>query len=86
MGEDEPVVQAARRAVKALGLEPRILISAGSDDQRFVVHNAGITNSLVYGPGQTGLSHIADEYITVQDLILGTKGLALIIADLMEAP
>jgi succinyl-diaminopimelate desuccinylase len=84
VSEDEPVVQAAIRAVKQLGLEPRILISAGSDDQRFVVHNAGITNSLVYGPGQTPLSHIADEHITVEDLVLGTKGLALIIADLLE--
>ena len=85
VSEDEPVVQAAIRAVRQLGLEPKILISAGSDDQRFVVHNAGITNSLVYGPGQTPLSHIADEHITVHDLVLGTKGLALIIADLLES-
>src|SRR5215207_1797114 len=85
VSEDEPVVQAAKRAVTALGLEPRILISAGSDDQRFVVHNAGITNSLVYGPGQTPLSHIADEHITVADLVLGTKGLALIIGDLLSS-
>jgi len=84
VSEDEPVVQAAKRAVERLGLTPKILISAGSDDQRFVVHNAGITNSLVYGPGQTPLSHIADEHITVHDLVLGTKGLALIIADLLE--
>ncbi|MBE2316460.1 M20 family metallopeptidase [Solirubrobacter sp. CPCC 204708] len=84
VGEDEPVVQAAQRALRALGLTPRILISAGSDDQRFVVHNAGITNSLVYGPGQTGLSHVADERISVADLVLGTKGLALIIAELMS--
>ena len=83
VSEDEPVVQAACRAVRALGLEPRILISAGSDDQRFVVHNAGITNSLVYGPGTTALSHISDERISVEDLILGTKGLALILAELL---
>src|SRR4051794_19541320 len=82
VSEEEPVVAAAKRAVTRLGLTPRVLISAGSDDQRFVVHNAGITNSLVYGPGQTGLSHIADEYIEVEDLVLGTKGLALIIAEL----
>jgi succinyl-diaminopimelate desuccinylase len=80
---EEPVVQAAVRAVRTLGLEPRILISAGSDDQRFVVHRAGITNSLVYGPGTTGLSHVSDERISVADLILGTKGLALILADLL---
>jgi succinyl-diaminopimelate desuccinylase len=84
VGEEEPVVQAACRAVRDLGLEPRILISAGSDDQRFVVQGAGITNSLVYGPGTTGLSHVSDERISVEDLVLGTKGLALILADLLE--
>jgi succinyl-diaminopimelate desuccinylase len=83
---DEPVVQAACRAVRRLGLEPRILISAGSDDQRFVVHRAGIANSLVYGPGTTALSHIADERISVADLVLGTQGLALILADLLAQP
>jgi succinyl-diaminopimelate desuccinylase len=80
---EEPVVQAACRAVRRLGLEPKILISAGSDDQRFVVYRAGITNSLVYGPGTTGLSHISDERISVEDLVLGTKGLALILAELL---
>jgi succinyl-diaminopimelate desuccinylase len=84
VGEEEPVVQAACRAVRDLGLEPRILISAGSDDQRFVVQGAGITNSLIYGPGTTGLSHVSDERISVEDLVLGTKGLALILADLLE--
>jgi succinyl-diaminopimelate desuccinylase len=82
VSEDEPVVQAACRAVRRLGLEPRLLISAGSDDQRFVVHRAGIANSLVYGPGTTALSHISDERIAVEDLVLGTKGLALILAEL----
>jgi succinyl-diaminopimelate desuccinylase len=86
VSQDEPVVQAACRAVRDLGLTPRLLISAGSDDQRFVVHNAGITNSLVYGPGTTGLSHISDERISVEDLLLGTKGLALILADLFSGP
>ena len=81
VSEDEPVVRAACRAVRDLGLEPRILISAGSDDQRFVVQGAGITNSLVYGPGTTGLSHVSDERISVEDLVLGTKGLALILAE-----
>jgi succinyl-diaminopimelate desuccinylase len=85
VGEEEPVVQAACRAVRDLGLEPRILISAGSDDQRFVVGGAGITNSVIYGPGTTGLSHVSDERISVEDLVLGTKGLALILADLLEA-
>jgi succinyl-diaminopimelate desuccinylase len=85
VSEDQPVVQAACRAVRALGLEPRLLISAGSDDQRFVVQRARIANSLVYGPGSTALSHIADERIAVDDLVLGTKGLALILAELLRS-
>lgn len=85
VSEDEPVVRAACAAVRELGLEPRILISAGSDDQRFVVNGAGITNSLVYGPGTTALSHVADERIAVEDLLLGTKGLALILDRLFSA-
>ena len=83
VSEDEPLVQAACRAVRRLGMTPRLLISAGSDDQRFVVHDAGVTNSIIYGPGQTGLSHTSHEHITVEDLVLGTKGLALILADLL---
>jgi succinyl-diaminopimelate desuccinylase len=81
---EEPAVRAACRAVETLGLEPRLLISAGSDDQRFVVNGAGITNSIIYGPGTTGLSHVSDERISVEDLVLGTKGLALILADLLR--
>jgi succinyl-diaminopimelate desuccinylase len=84
VAEDEPVVRAACRAVEALGLTPRLLISAGSDDQRFVVNGAGITNSVIYGPGTTALSHISDERISVEDLVLGTKGLALILAELLN--
>jgi succinyl-diaminopimelate desuccinylase len=83
VSEHQPVVQAACRAVRRLGLEPRLLISAGSDDQRFVVHRAGIANSLVYGPGTTALSHVSDERIAVEDLVLGTKGLALILAEVL---
>jgi succinyl-diaminopimelate desuccinylase len=60
-------------------MEPRELISAGSDDQRFVVHGAGISNSIIYGPGQTRLAHIADEHISIDDLVTGTKVLALIV-------
>lgn len=49
-----------------------------------MVHCAGITNSLVYGFGTTGLLHISDERISVEDLVLGIKGLALILGDLLK--
>lgn len=81
VGADEPIVTSGCNAVRRMGLRPRTLISAGSDDQRFVVRDAGITNSMIYGPGQTGLSHITDEYIEVADLVAGAKGLAQILLD-----
>lgn len=83
VSDEEPLVQTAQQAVSSLGLSPNLLISAGSDDQRFVVHNAGITNSIIYGPGRTGDSHTADESIDVEELITTVKGLALILADLL---
>lgn len=84
--EAESVVVSAANAIRALGERPRTLISAGSDDQRFFVRNAGITNSVVYGPGRTGLSHISDEYIDIDDLVAGTKGLALILLEQLTRP
>jgi succinyl-diaminopimelate desuccinylase len=81
VSDKEPLVDTARKAVSHLGMDPKLLISAGSDDQRFVVHNAGITNSIIYGPGRTGDSHTADESIDVEELITTVKGLALILAD-----
>lgn len=46
-----------------------------------MVHNAGITNSIIYGPGRTGESYTADESVDVEELITTVKGLALILAD-----
>jgi succinyl-diaminopimelate desuccinylase len=82
---EEPLVKTAQRTVRSLGLTPKLLISAGSDDQRFVVHNAGITNSIIYGPGRTGESHTADESIDIEELITTVKGLALILAETLRS-
>lgn len=68
---------------RVLGIEPRYNLSPGTDDQRFVVHNAGIKSCIVYGPGRLRLAHTIDEYITIEDLINGTKILALSIANLL---
>jgi succinyl-diaminopimelate desuccinylase len=83
VSDEEPLVQTAQQTIRSLGLAPRLLISAGSDDQRFIVHNAGISNSIIYGPGRTGDSHTADESIDVEELMTTVKGLALMLADLL---
>jgi succinyl-diaminopimelate desuccinylase len=83
VSSEEPLAQTAQQAIRSLGLVPKLLISAGSDDQRFIVHNAGISNSIIYGPGRTGDSHTADESIDVEELMTTVKGLALMLADLL---
>jgi succinyl-diaminopimelate desuccinylase len=78
-----PLVQTAYEVLTELGHTPQYLISAGSDDQRFVVHDAGIENCIIYGPGQTGISHQSDEFITIDDLVAATKALALMLYRLL---
>lgn len=77
VSESEPIAALLAQVVKEEGLDPQFLISAGSDDQRFIVHGAGITNCVIYGPGQTGISHRADEYIELPDLVQATEILAI---------
>lgn len=85
VSDEEPLVKTAQRTISSLNLTPKLLISAGSDDQRFVVHNAGITNSIIYGPGRTGESHTSDESIDVEELVTTVKGLALMLADTLTS-
>lgn len=80
----EPLPALFREVLEGEGLKPQFLISAGSDDQRFIVHGASITNSIVYGPGQTGISHQSDEHIRVADLIQATEILALALYRLLR--
>jgi succinyl-diaminopimelate desuccinylase len=83
VGDDQPLVQIARRAIIEMGRTPRMTISAGSHDQRFIVRNAGITNAILYGPGPTHISHQSDEYLAVDDLVDGTMTLALMLYEML---
>jgi succinyl-diaminopimelate desuccinylase len=86
IGDDQPLVQIARRAIIEMGRTPRTTISAGSHDQRFFVRNAGITNAILYGPGPIGISHQSDECLAVDDLVDGTKTLALMLYEMLASP
>ncbi|MFB6253509.1 MAG: ArgE/DapE family deacylase [Halobacteriaceae archaeon] len=59
------------------------VVSPGSDDQRFVVNDAGIDECIVYGPGLLEQAHVADEYVPVEELMTATKVMATATADLM---
>jgi succinyl-diaminopimelate desuccinylase len=81
---DTEVVRAFQEAGRAvLGREPGFSVSPGSDDQKFVVQQAGIEQCIVYGPGPLAVAHQADEYQPVADLKQGTAVLALAAARLL---
>jgi succinyl-diaminopimelate desuccinylase len=63
--------------------ESAFVVSPGSDDQRFVVNDAGIDECIVYGPGPLGQAHVADEYVPVERLVTATKVMATSTAELL---
>ena len=82
--EDTPLVQAFTEAVQdVLGRAPGYVCSPGSDDQRFVVHNAGIEQCIVYGPGEITQTHIIDESLALDDLLHSIQVMALATATLL---
>lgn len=82
--EDTPLVQAFSEAVQdVLGRAPGYVCSPGSDDQRFVVQNAGIEQCIVYGPGEIIQTHIIDESLALDDLLHSIQVMALATAALL---
>ncbi|HWE61898.1 MAG TPA: M20/M25/M40 family metallo-hydrolase, partial [Chloroflexota bacterium] len=75
------VISAAIRAV--LGREPGQVCSPGTDDQRFVVNNAGLMECIVYGPGEIRQTHVADESLALADLRTAAEVLALATLELV---
>lgn len=63
--------------------ESDFVVSPGSDDQRFVVNDAGIEECIVYGPGLLEQAHVVDEYVPIDELMTATKVMAASTADLM---
>jgi succinyl-diaminopimelate desuccinylase len=59
------------------------VVSPGSDDQRFVVNDAGIEECIVYGPGLLDQAHVVDEYVPIDEVLTATKVMAASTADLI---
>ncbi|MEF8840748.1 MAG: ArgE/DapE family deacylase [Haloarculaceae archaeon] len=63
--------------------DPDVVLSPGSDDQRFVVNDAGIEECIVYGPGLLDQAHVADEYVPLEEVTTAATVMATATADLM---
>ena len=84
VSSETPLVQAFATAIQeVLGQAPGYVCSPGTDDQRFVVNNAGIEQCIIYGPGEITQSHIADESLAIEDLLTSIKVMALATAHLL---
>ena len=81
---DTPLVEALLEAGHSvLGRPLSFSVSPGSDDQKFVVQKAGLSQCVLYGPGPLEVAHKSDEYQPVADLKDATKVLALTILTLL---
>ncbi|KAF8600124.1 succinyl-diaminopimelate desuccinylase [Ceratobasidium sp. AG-I] len=85
----DPVAQEligkAKQAVKSvLNVEPGVVCSPGSDDQRFVVRNAGIEACIVYGPGNIRNVHNKDESLSLEDLRSAIEVMAIFTAEFLN--
>ncbi len=76
--KDQRLVKIFQEAIKYVyNKEPDFVLSPGTDDQRFIVHNAGIDSCIVYGPGRLTQAHVVDEHISIEDLLNGVKVMAI---------
>lgn len=81
---DTPLVEAFTNAIQhIIGHAPGYVCSPGTDDQRFVVRDAGIQQCIVYGPGEITQTHIIDESLAISDLLTSIKVMALATATLL---
>ena len=80
---DCTVSEAYAREIEPFHGEPEFVVSPGSDDQRFVVNDAGIEECIVYGPGLLDQAHVADEYVPIEEVVTAAKVMAAATAELM---
>jgi len=80
---DCTVAEAFAREIRPFHGDPEFVVSPGSDDQRFVVNDAGIRECVVYGPGLLEQAHVADEYVPPSEVVTAAKVMATAAADLL---
>ncbi len=72
---DSPVVQAMVQANKTLGFDPELAgFSAMSDGRYFTARGFP---TIVYGPGDIKIAHIADEWVGIDEVVSAARAYAL---------
>ena len=81
--EDGTVSKAYMDNIRRFHDDPSFVVSPGSDDQRFVVNDAGIEECIVYGPGRLDQAHVADEFVPIEEILTAAKVMAASTMDLL---
>lgn len=75
---EQSLSQVFRNAIKIVtGEEAGVVCSPGSDDQRFVVQQAGLEACIIYGPGNIKNVHCYDEELSLEDLRIAIEVMAI---------
>ncbi len=86
ISETEPVVKALMAVLQEVtGKKPETGAKAGCTDGSHLFHIGGIPAAL-FGPGNAGMSHKADEWVAIEDLALSTQVLVSAFNRLMGRP
>lgn len=83
VSRDCEIAQTVAREIEPHHGPPDYVVSPGSDDQRFVVNDAGIDECIVYGPGLLDQAHVEDEYVPIDEVTTAAKVMAAATAELM---
>ncbi len=83
---DHPIVTTVGRWFRLVtGREPVLSGRMGASDTRFLI-NQGRTPTVIFGPGATSEMHAMNESIPIENLIIATKVLALVVCDWCGQP
>jgi len=74
--EDTGIIDALVESGREFGLEIPVLDMGAACDVRHLGNSGGIP-AVVYGPGNIDAAHRVNEWASIEDLILGTKNIAL---------
>ena len=72
--ETAPVVTTVREAIReVMAVDPEMVLSPGTYDQKHIDRIARLQNSIAYGPGLLELAHQPDEWIGITDMLDSAK-------------
>jgi succinyl-diaminopimelate desuccinylase len=80
-----PVASATAAAIRdVLDVEPAIVCSPGTYDQKHVDRIGRLKDCIAYGPGQLDLAHQPDEWVGIDDMVSSAKVMANVALRLLQ--